>query len=60
MKRRNEKKLPNTVYILIGASIMFLIFRGIFIAEFGIEMDILSIFVPSLTLGVLYGHWISK
>lgn len=39
---------------------MFVIFRGIFLAEFGIEMDVLSIFIPGLTMGVLYGHWLSK
>ena len=60
MKRRNEKKLPRVVYVLIGVSIMFVIFRGIFLAEFGIEMDVLSIFIPGLTMGVLYGHWLSK
>lgn len=60
MKRRNAKKLPSIIYILIGVSIMFVIFRGIFLAEFGVEMDVLSIFIPGLTIGVLYGYWLNK
>lgn len=57
MKRKNEKKLPGMYYLCIGISIMLIVFRYLFWAEFSIEMDIFSCMFPGYTIGLLVGWW---
>lgn len=53
---KKENKLPSGLWFLIGVSVMFIVFRYLFFAEFGFEMDILSTFIPAFTLGVVAEH----
>lgn len=55
---KNDKKVPSFLYVMVGMSIMFVIFRTMFWSEFNIEMDTLSIFVPAFTIGCLTVYWI--
>lgn len=52
---KKSEKLPGVVYLCIGVSIMLLVFRYIFWAEFSMEMDIFSMMFPGFTLGLVYG-----
>ena len=55
--RKDNKKIPAFLYVLIGVSIMFIVCRTMFWSELNIEMDIMSIFIPAYTLGCLSVYW---
>lgn len=57
---KTQNRIPAELWFFIGVSFMFIVFRYLFLAEFGLEMDILSTLVPGFTAGAVTAWKLKK